>query len=109
MDVEHVSRSAASADSEDFTSDSEVVPGSSTKRDNEFVLATRDRPPFEPDLGLTKLPDGSEDGLDGRPDQLQEDTESDSEDEEGEGGAHEENPERLQLALLREKLRYLAL
>ena len=108
MDVEHVSRSTASTDSEDFTSNSEAVPGSSTTRDNEFVLATLDRALFEPDLGLTKLPDGAEDGSIGLPDLLEEEPDSESEDEEGESRADEENPERLQLALLREKLRHLA-
>ena len=59
MDVEHVSRSTASTENEDFTSDSEAVPVSSTASDNAFVLATLDQAPFEPDLGLTKLPDGA--------------------------------------------------
>ena len=108
LDVEHVSRSTASTDSEDFTSDSEAVPASSTTSDNEFVLATLDRAPFEPDLGLTKLPDAAEDGLIGLPDLLEGEPDSESEAEEGESRADEENPERLQLALLREKLRHLA-
>ena len=93
MDVERVSQSGTSTESEDFTSDSEAVPDSSTTSENNFVLATLDREPFEPDLGLIKTPDSDMDeageGLDGLPHRS------------------EEEPERLHLALLTGKLRHL--
>ena len=108
IDVALVSWSTTSTDSEDFTSDFEAVPGSSTTSDNAFVLATVDRAPFEPDLGPTKLPGGAEDGLNSLPDLLEDEPDSESEGEEGESGADAENPERLRLALLIEKLRHLA-
>ena len=108
INVEHVSRSTASADSEDLTSDSEAVPDSSTTSDNAFVLATLARAPFETDLGLIKVPNGVEDGLNGLPALLEEEMDSESEDEEGESRADEESPKLLQLALFREKVCHLA-
>lgn len=71
MDVERVLQSGTSTESEDFTSDSEAVPDSSTNSENDFILATLDREPSERDLGIIKTLDSATheagEGLDGLP------------------------------------------
>ena len=61
MDFEWFPQSGTSTEIEDFTSDSEAVPDSSTTGENDFVLASFDREPFEPDQGLTRTPDAATD------------------------------------------------
>ena len=93
MDFERFSQSGTSTESEDFTSDSEAVPDSSTTSKNDFVLAPLDWEPFEPDLGLVKTlysaTDEAGEGLDGLPHRS------------------EEDPEKLHVVLLTGKLRHL--